>query len=93
MFNGFLKKNYLKRIISNYYDVAKPQLLCVWIHMDFLNGGNFSFFQKSKFGGTNTICCIKLFVETFGAMAKVQSKYNVIILKFKTLLELKVDFM
>jgi hypothetical protein len=61
--------------------------------MDFLNDGNFSFFQKSKFCGTNTICCIKLFVKTFGAMDKVQSKNNVIILKFKTFLELNVDFM
>jgi hypothetical protein len=40
--------------------------------MDLLNGGKVSFFQKSKFGGINTICCIKLFVETFGVMAKVQ---------------------
>jgi hypothetical protein len=61
--------------------------------MDLLNGGNFLVFQKSKFGGTNTICCIKLFVETFGVMAKVQSKYNVIILKFKTHLKLQVDLM
>jgi hypothetical protein len=61
--------------------------------MDLLDSGNFSFFQKSKFGGTNTICCIKLLVETFGVMVKVQSKYRVMILKFKTNLELKVDFM
>jgi hypothetical protein len=29
-------------------DVAKPQLLCVWIHMDVLNGGDVSFCQKVK---------------------------------------------
>jgi hypothetical protein len=29
-------------------DVAKLQLLCVWIHMDVLDGGKFSFFQKIK---------------------------------------------
>jgi len=32
----------------------------------------FIFFKKSKSGGTNTMCCIKLFVKTFGVMAKVQ---------------------
>jgi hypothetical protein len=36
--------------------------------MDVLDGGSFHFFKKSKFGGINTICCIKLFVETFGAI-------------------------
>jgi hypothetical protein len=35
------------------------------------------------------MCCIELFVKTFGVMAKVQSKYNVIISKSKTNLELK----
>jgi len=35
-------------IIANYYDVAKPQLYCVWIHMDVLNGEMFSFFQNIK---------------------------------------------
>jgi hypothetical protein len=35
------------------------------------------------------MCCIKLFVETFGVMAKVQSKYNLIISKSKTLFKLK----
>jgi hypothetical protein len=35
------------------------------------------------------MCCIKLFTMTFGVMAKVQSKYNVIISKLKTFLELK----
>jgi hypothetical protein len=57
--------------------------------MDVFNGERFSFFKKSKFGGTNTMCYIKLFVKTLGAMAKVQPKYNVIISKSKTLLELK----
>jgi hypothetical protein len=58
--------------------------------MDVLNGENFSFFKKSKFVGTNTMyCIIKLFVETFGVMAKVQSKYNVIISKSKSFLDLK----
>jgi hypothetical protein len=60
-----------------------------WIHMDVLDGEMFSFFQKSKFGNINTMCCIKLFAETFGVMAKLQSKYNMIISKSKTLLELK----
>jgi hypothetical protein len=36
---------------------------------------NFHLFKKSKFDGTNTMSCVKLFVRTlFGAMAKVQSK-------------------
>jgi hypothetical protein len=42
----------------------------IWIHV--LDGGIFHFFKKSMFGGTNTMCCIKLFVETFNVMAKVQ---------------------
>jgi len=48
----------------------------------------FHLLKKSKFGGTNTMN-IKLFVKTFGVMAKVQSKYNVVISKFKSFLELK----
>jgi hypothetical protein len=44
-FNFFLfLVNYHKLLA----DVAKPQLLCVWIHMDVLNGGNVSFCQKIK---------------------------------------------
>jgi hypothetical protein len=49
----------------------------------------FHFFKKSKFCDTNAMCCIKLFTRTFGVMAKVQSKYNVIIFKSKTFIELK----
>jgi hypothetical protein len=53
-------------------DVAKPQLLCVWIHMDVLNGGNVSFCQKNKSLVVLTPCVeFKLFVRTFGDMAKV----------------------
>jgi hypothetical protein len=52
----------------------------------YINGGIFHFFKKLEFGGTNTMCCIKLFVDTFSAMAKVQW----IMSKSKTLLELKV---
>ncbi len=75
-------------IITNYFDIAKPPTLCVWIHMDVLHGECFLFFQKIKVWWCNTMCCIKLFVGTFDVMAKVQSKYNVIISKFKS-----VDFM
>jgi hypothetical protein len=32
----------------------------------------FHFFRLSKFGGTNTMCYIKLFPRTFDAMAKIQ---------------------
>jgi hypothetical protein len=46
-------------------------------------------FKKPKFGDINTMSCIKLFVGTFGAMAKIQSKYNVMISKSKSLLKLK----
>jgi hypothetical protein len=49
----------------------------------------FHLLKKSKFGGTNTMSCIKLFVKTFGAMAKVQSKYYVMISKSKLFLKLK----
>jgi hypothetical protein len=49
----------------------------------------FHFKKKSKFGSTYTMCCIKLFAKIFGVMSKIQSKYNVIISKSKTLLELK----
>jgi hypothetical protein len=49
----------------------------------------FHLFKKSKFGGANTVFCIKLFVGTFGAMAKIQSKYNVMISKSESFLELK----
>jgi len=42
----------------------------IWIHV--LNAQIFNFFKKSMFGGTNIMCCIKLFVETFNVMAKVQ---------------------
>ncbi len=37
--------------LTNYHKslyVTKPQLLCVWIHIDVLNCGVFSFFQKIK---------------------------------------------
>jgi len=72
--------------------VLNPNFMCLDTYGS-LKWWKFFIFSKSKIGGTNTICCIKLFADTFGAMAKVQSKYNVIILKLKTLLELKVDFM
>jgi hypothetical protein len=32
----------------------------------------FHFFKIPKFGGTNTMCYIKLFPRTFGVMAKIQ---------------------
>jgi len=40
--------------------------------MDVLNGGNVFLFKKSKFGDTNTMFCIKFFVERFGVVAKIQ---------------------
>jgi hypothetical protein len=49
----------------------------------------FHFVKKLLFGGINTMCWIKLFARTFGDMAKRLSRYNVIISKSKTLLELK----
>jgi hypothetical protein len=50
---------------------------------------NLHLLKKPKFGGTNTMSCIKLFVRTFGSMAKVQSKYTMMISKSKSLIELK----
>jgi hypothetical protein len=42
----------------------------IWIHV--LDGGIFHLKKKSMSGGINTMCCIKLLVETFNVMAKVQ---------------------
>ncbi len=52
--------------------------------MDVLDCEFFHFLKNSKFGDTNTMCCIKIFVKTLDVMAKIQSKYNVIISNFKT---------
>jgi hypothetical protein len=47
------------------------------------------FLKTSKFDGIKTMRFVKLFIRTFVIMIKVQPKYNVIIFKSKTLLELE----
>ncbi len=80
----------LKRIIENYFDIAKPpNFMCfqyIWMSQ-IVNF--FHFLKNSKFGDTNTMCCIKIFVKTLDVMAKIQSKYNVIISDFKTFTKFK----
>ncbi len=52
--------------------------------MDVLNCGNFSFSKNQSLVVLHLHVCITLFAKTFDAMAKVQSKYNMIIFKSKT---------
>jgi hypothetical protein len=49
----------------------------------------FHFLKTSKFDDIKTMCFVKLFIKTFVIMIKVQPKYNVIISKSKTLVELE----
>ncbi len=81
--------NFLKFwFLMNYHIILWCSKTLTFYVFGYINGGIFHFFKKLEFGGTNTMCCIKLFVDTFSAMAKVQW----IMSKSKTLLELKVWF-
>jgi hypothetical protein len=68
--DNFLKKNKLLQITMMLRNPNFYVFGYIWIHV--LNAQIFNFFKKSMFGGINIMCCIKLFVETFNVMAKVQ---------------------
>ncbi len=66
----------------NYFDIAKPPILCVSMHMDVLDCEFFSFSQKIQSLMILTPCVALSYLLGHLMLCP---KYNVIISKFKTL--------